>query len=188
MKASQLRKGNVVSINGAPYRVRDIEVSTPTARGGNTLYRVKFSGVTHGQNLDQSFKSNDTLEELVLDRRTITFLYSDPENYHFMDSESFEQYALTHEKLEGQKDYLVENMEGLSALLMNGEVVAIEIPAAVDLEIIETAPMIKGATATSRSKPATLSNGNVVQVPEYMAPGDWVRVNTETGKFIARSK
>lgn len=188
MKASQLKKGNVVSINGAPHKVRDIDVSTPTARGGNTIYRVKFYGVTTGQNLDQSFKSNDILEELTLDKRVITFLYSDPDNYHFMDSENYEQYSLSPDQLEGQKDYLVENMEGLFALLLNGEIIAIEIPAAVDLEIIETAPMIKGATATSRSKPATLSNGHVVLVPEYMAPGERVRVNTETGKFMARSK
>jgi len=188
MKASQLKKGNVVSINGAPHRVSSIDVSSPTARGGNTIYRVKFYGVTTGQNIDQSFKSNDILEEMILDRRAITFLYSDPESYHFMDSENFEQYSLTPDQLEEQRDYLVENMEGLFALLLNGEIVAIEIPAAVDLEIMETAPMIKGATATSRSKPATLSNGHVVQVPEYMAPGDWVRINTETGKFMARSK
>lgn len=188
MKASQLKKGNVVSINGAPFRVRDIEVSSPTARGGNTIYRVKFTGVTNGQNLDQSFKGNDNLEELILDRRAITFLYSDPENYHFMDSDSFEQYSIFPSMIEDQKDYLVENMEGISALLLDGKVVSIEIPAAVDLEIIDTAPMIKGATATSRSKPATLSNGHVVQVPEYMAPGDWVKVNTENGKFISRSK
>lgn len=188
MKASQLRKGNVVSINGAPYRVRDIDVSSPTARGGNTIYRVKFSGVTSSQNLDQSYKANDILEELTLDRRAVSFLYSDPENYHFMDSSSFDQYSISPDRIEDQKDYLVENMEGVFVLLMHGEVAAIEIPAAVDLEIIETAPMIKGATATSRSKPATLSNGHVVQVPEYMSPGDWVRVNTETGKFMARSK
>jgi elongation factor P len=188
MKASQLRKGHVVSLNGAPFRVRDIDVSTPTARGGNTLYRVKFTGVTTGQNLDQSFKSNDALEELTLDRRPITYLYNDPDGYHFMDAENFEQYSLGIDQVEDQKDWLIENMEGLSALLLEGRIVAIELPAAVDLDIVETAPMIKGATATSRNKPATLSNGRVVLVPEYLASGDRVRVNTETGKFMSRVK
>ena len=188
MKASQLRKSQVVSINGAPYRVRDIDVSTPTARGGNTIYRVKFSGVTNGQNLDQSFKSNDNLEELTLERRPISFLYNDQDNFHFMDSDNFEQYSLRPDQVDDQRDFLVENMEGLFALLLEGQIVAIELPATVDLEIVETAPMIKGATATSRNKPATLSNGRVVLVPEYMAAGDRVRVNTETGKFMSRAK
>ncbi|MBU1169902.1 MAG: elongation factor P-like protein YeiP [Proteobacteria bacterium] len=188
MKASQLRKGLVVSINGAPYRVRDIDVSTPTARGGNTMYRVKFTSIANGQNLDQSFKSNDNLDELILDHRPINFLYSDPDAYHFMDAENFEQYSLSADQVEDQKDWLVENMEGLFALLLDGQVVSIELPSAVDLEIVETAPMIKGATATSRNKPATLSNGRVVLVPEYLASGERVRVNTETCKFMSRSK
>lgn len=188
MKASQLRKGQVISLNDSAYRVRDIDISSPTARGGNTLYRVKFSAITTGQNLDQTFKSNDTLEELSLTKRPVNFLYSDPDAFHFMDTESYEQYSLTTEQLEDQKDWLEENMEGLLALLLEGNIVALELPSAVDLEITETAPMIKGATATSRNKPATLTNGRVVMVPEYMATGDRVRVNTETGKFMARAK
>ena len=188
MKASQLRKGHVVNLNGSPHRVRDFDVSTPTARGGNTLYRVKFTSITTGQNLDQSFKSTDSLEELTLDRRPITFLYSDPEAFHFMDAENFEQHSLSPDQVDDQSDWLVENMEGLFALLLDGQIVAIELPAAVDLEIVETAPMIKGATATSRNKPATLTNGRVVLVPEYLSSGDRVRVNTETGKFMARAK
>ncbi|MBI5897041.1 MAG: elongation factor P-like protein YeiP, partial [Desulfobacterales bacterium] len=90
------------------------------------------------------------------------------------------------DQLEEQKDWLVENMEGLGALMLDGQLVAVELPAAVALEIVETAPVIKGATATNRNKPATLTNGRVVQVPEYMSPGDRVRINTETGKFMAR--
>jgi elongation factor P len=186
MKASQLRKGNVISINGAPYRVRDIEMHTPTARGGNTLYRVRMTGIGHGQNLEQSFKSNDTLEELTLERKAVTFLYADQENFHFMDTENYEQYSLAADQLEDQKDWLVENMEGVWALMLDGRLAALELPAAVEMDVVETAPVIKGATATNRNKPATLNNGRVVQVPEYMAPGDRVRINTETGKFMAR--
>ena len=181
MKASQLRKGHVVSLNGSAYRVRDIDISSPTARGGNTLYRVRFTGITTGQNLDQTFKSNDTLDELSLTKRPVNYLYSDPDAFHFMDTESFEQYSLTTEQLDDQKDWLEENMEGLFAMLLDGQIVALELPSAVDLEIVETAPMIKGATATSRNKPATLANGRVVMVPEYLETGDRVRVNGSTG-------
>jgi elongation factor P len=186
MKASQLRKGNVVSINGAPYRVRDIEMQTPSARGANTLYRVRMSGITGSHNLEQTFKSNDILEELTLERKAVSFLYADPENFHFMDSQSFEQYSLPAGQLEDQKEWLVENMEGLWVLMLEGEPVALELPAAVEMDIVETAPILKGATATNRNKPAVLTNGRVVQVPEYMAPGDRVRINTETGRFMAR--
>lgn len=186
MKASQLRKGNVVSINGVPYQVRDIDISTPTARGGNTLYRVRLTAITSGQNLDQTFKGTDSLEEMDMVRRPITYLYSDQEDYHFMDAENYEQYSLHGDQIEDQRDWLVENMEGLTALMLDGQILTIELPSAVELEIVETAPVIKGATATNRNKPATLINGKVVLVPEYMAPGDRVRINTETGKFMAR--
>ncbi len=186
MKASQLRKGNVVSINGVACQVRDIDMQTPSARGANTLYRVRFTTIPGGQNLEQSYKSNDVLEELVLERRPMTYLYSDQDTFHFMDAENYEQYSLHVDQLEEQKDWLLDNMEGLTALMLEGQLAAIELPASVELEIVETAPIIKGATATNRNKPATLSNGRVVLVPEYMAPGDRVRINTETGKFMSR--
>lgn len=186
MKASQLRKGNVVSVNGAAYRVRDIEMQTPSARGGNTLFRVRLVGIPGGQNIEQTYKSNDVLEELSIERRSVQYLYTDQENYHFMDAENYEQYSLNGDDLEDQRDWLVENMEGLSAVMLDGQVVDIELPSAVEFEIVETAPVIKGATATNRNKPATLTNGRVVMVPEYLSPGDWVRINTETGKFMSR--
>ncbi len=188
LKASQLKKGNVVNINDQAFQVRSVDVSTPTARGSNTVYRVRFSGITTGQNLEQSFKGTDSLEELSLDRRPVSFLYGDQDTCHFMDSDNYEQYSLHHDQLEDQRNWLVENMEGITALMLEGSIVAIELPANVELEIADTAPVIKGATATNRNKPATLSNGHVVQVPEYMSPGEWVRVNTETGKFMARVK
>lgn len=188
MKANQLKKGNVVNINGLPYQVRHIDISTPTARGSNTLYRVRFTGITNGQNLDQTYKGTDVLEEMSLDRRAVSYLYSDQENCHFMDAQNYEQYSLHVDYLADRKDWLIDNLEGIVALMLDGRMLAIELPSAVDLEIVETAPVIKGATATNRNKPATLSNGRVVLVPEYMSPGEWVRVNTETGKFIARAR
>jgi len=188
MKASQLKKGHVINLNGQPYQVILIDISTPTARGGNTIYRVRFKGITSGQNLDQSYKGNDNLDEMTLDRRQVSFLYFDQENFHFMDAENYEQYSLHGDQVGDQRDWLSDNMEGIIALMLDGLVVGVELPANVELEITDTAPVIKGATATNRNKPATLSNGRVVQVPEYMSPGERVRVNTETGKFMSRVK
>ena len=186
MKASQLRRGHVVSVNGAAFRVRDVETQTPSARGANTLHRVRMIGIPGGQNLEQTFKSNDILEELSLERRQATYLYTDQENYYFMDGDTYEQFSLHVDEIAEQKDWLVENMDGLSALMLDGRMVAVELPPSVELEILETAPVLKGASATNRNKPATLSNGRVVQVPEYMSPGDHVRINTENGKFMSR--
>lgn len=188
LKANQLKKGNIVNINGLPYQVRHIDISTPTARGSNTLYRVKFHGVTNGQNLDQTYKGADTLEAMSLDRRAVSYLYSDKDSCHFMDADNYEQYNLHFDQLADQRDWLADDMEGIAALLHDGQILTIELPANVELEIVETAPVIKGATATNRNKPAILTNGRTVMVPEYMAPGERVRVNTETGKFMARAK
>jgi elongation factor P len=188
LKANQLKKGNVVNINGQPYQVRHIDISTPTARGSNTLYRVKLTGVTSGQNLDQTYKGTDVVEEMSVDRRAVSYLYGDQEYCHFMDTENYEQHSLHVDQLADQRDWLTDNMTGITALLLEDQIVGIELPATVDLEIVETAPVIKGATATNRNKPATLSNGHVVLVPEYMSPGEWVRVQTESGRFVARAK
>jgi elongation factor P len=188
LKASQLHKGHVVNIGGAAYQVKQVDTQTPSARGANTLYRVRLTGITTGQNLDQTFKSNDTLDEMMLERRSVSYLYRDQETFHFMDAENYEQYSLHADQLEEQEDWLTENMEGLTALMLDGEVVSVELPSAVEIEIVETAPVIKGATATNRNKPATLTNGRVVLVPDYLCDGERIRINTETGKFMARVK
>ncbi len=188
LKASQLRKGHVVNINSSAFQVKQVDIQTPSARGANTLYRVRFSGITSGQNIDQTYKGNDSLEEMSLDRRPVSFLYNEPETYYFMDAENYEQYSLHADQLGDQRDWIVDNMTGITALLLDGQIVAIELPVTVDLEIVETAPVIKGATATNRNKPATLANGRVVLVPDHMSAGDRVRINTETGKFMSRAK
>jgi elongation factor P len=187
-KACNLKKGNVVNINDQPYQVKTIDVHTPSARGANTLYKVRFSNVATGQKLDETYKGNDLLEEVDLDRRPASFLYQDQSMYTFMDADNYEQYTLSEDYLEGQIQWLSDGLEGITVLLLNGNPLCIELPAAMDLEIVETAPALKGASATNRTKPATLSNEVVVQVPEYLAAGEIIRVNTETGKFMSRAK
>lgn len=187
-KASSLKKGNVVSIDGQPFIVKQIDVHTPTARGANTLYRVRFASLVTGQKLDQTYKGADMLEEMTVDKRQASYLYRDQDIYIFMDSGNFEQYAMPSEALLGQLQWLMEGMEGITVLLRDGLPLCIEIPATIDLEIVTTSPSIKGASATNRNKPAELSNGVTVLVPEYMAPGEMIRVNTETGQYISRAK
>jgi len=187
-KASNLKKGHVVSINDLPYQVKQIDVHTPSARGANTLYKVRFNCVSTGQKLDQTFKGNEVLEDVDLEKRPASYLYSDQDMFTFMDSENYEQYTLSGENLEDQVQWLTDGLENIVVFLQNGYPLCIEIPASMDLEIVETAPSIKGASATNRTKPATLSNGITVQVPEYLSTGEVIQVNTETGKYMSRVK
>jgi elongation factor P len=186
-KASNLKKGDVVRLKNQIYAARHIEVQTPSARGSATLYKVRFAEVRTGQKLDQVFKGNDDLEEVELERRPASYLYRDGDMYIFMDSGSYEQHALSAEALGEDADWLSDGMEGILVLLLDGQPLCIQLPQTVELEIVDTPPVIKGATATNRNKPATLSNGVVVQVPEYIESGTRIRVNTETGKFMARA-
>ncbi|MDP4978606.1 MAG: elongation factor P-like protein YeiP [Desulfobacterales bacterium] len=188
LKASNLKKGNIVLINGHPYQAKQIDVQTPSARGANTLYKVRFAAIPSGQKLEQAFKGNDTLDEVDLERRPINFLYKDRDFFTFMDTDNYEQYTLAEELLGEQALWLSEGLEGITALLLSGNIIAIELPASVDLEIAETAPVIKGATATNRNKPAVLSNGVTVLVPEYLAAGEVVRINIELVRFMSRVK
>jgi len=188
IKACNLQKGHIVDIGGQPCRVLHIDVQTPSARGANTLYKVSLAQIPGGQKVNQTFKGNDSLEEMEMDRRPVSFLYRDRETLTFMDGENYEQYTLSEESLGDLSQWLVEGMEGIGALLLDGNVLTIELPAAVDLEIVETAPAIKGATATNRNKPATLSNGITVMVPEYLDTGTVIRVNTDTGRYMSRAK
>jgi elongation factor P len=187
-KACNLQKGHVVNLNDQPCQVKNIEVHTPSARGANTLYKVRFSNVATGQKIDQTFKGNDLLEEVELERRPASFLYRDQTLYTFMDAENYEQYTLSEDYLEGQTQWLTDGLEGITVLLLNDSPLCVELPAAMDLEIVETAPALKGASVTNRTKPATLANGFVVQVPEYLSSGETIRVNTESGKFMSRAK
>jgi elongation factor P len=186
IKACNLQKGQIVAVNGQPYQVKAIDVQTPSARGANTLYKVRLQAVIGTGKLEQTYKGTDTLAEMELERRPVSFLYRDQDMFTFMDTENYEQYCLARQAIEDQIPWLAEGVEGISARLLDGQILSIELPAAVDLEIVETVPAIKGATATNRNKPAVLANGVTVMVPEYLAAGDVIRVNTDTGKFMSR--
>ena len=187
LKASNLKKGNVVTINQQIYMVKHIDVKTPSARGALTLYKVRLMNVQNGQKLDQSFKGNDMLEDVELSRRPVQYIFKEGNLYTFMDTEDYNQYTLGEETIEDQSVWLIDNLEGITALLSDGRIISIELPQTIQLDITDTSPAIKGATVTGRTKSATLSNGVVVQVPEYMAAGERVKVNTETGKFMSRA-
>jgi elongation factor P len=186
-RASELKPGMVVEINDTPYIVRSLEVKSPTARGGTTLYKFRFNNLKTGQKLDESYKGDDILKEVECTRIRLQFSYIDGSQYVFMNTEDYSQYALDAEDLEEQIGYMTEGLEGIAGLLIDDKLIAIELPAAVNLEVTYTDPSIKGQTATGRTKPAKLSTGLEIQVPEYIETGEVVKVNTTTGKFSSRA-
>ena len=185
-KACELKRGSIVKINGAPHIVKKLEAKSPSSRGAATLYKVRFNNMQSGQKLDESFKGDDFLKEIDCIKRQVQYSYIDGESYIFMDMEDYTQHGLDSEDLAEQVGYLTEGMEGITALLVDGKILGVELPLAVTLTITDTAPGIKGGAA-GRTKPAILSTGLEIQVPEYLECGEAVKVNTTTGKFISKA-
>ena len=186
-KASELKRGMAIGINGIPHAVKNVEAKSPSSRGANTLYKIRFKNLKTGQKLDESYKSDELLKEADCIRVPVQYSYTDGDNVILMNSEDFSQYEVAIENIEDLMVYVTEGLEGLTALLMDGVLLSVELPQSVDLEIIDTAPGIKGATAASRTKPATLKTGLEVQIPEYIETGEIIKVNTGTGKFMSRA-
>jgi len=186
-RASELKKGSVVEVDGEVYIARQIDKRNPSARGAATLYKIRFFNVRNGQKLEQTLKGDDFVKEGNLTRRSVQYSYREDDLIYFMDTENYSQYALSAELLEEQLQYMTEDLEGMIAMLVDGQVAGIEIPQNVELEITETAPGLKAASASARTKPALLSTGIEIQVPEYLESGERIKVNTTTGKFVSRA-
>lgn len=186
-KACDLKKGHVVEINDEPYIVKHIDVKTPSARGAVTLYKVRFNSIKTKQKYEASYKGNDALNEVILQRKPVQYLYPEGDLHVFMDSQEYSQYMISADDIEDELVWLTDGMEGVVGLIVDDKMVAIEIPVSLVFQISETAPGIKGASATARTKTAVLSNGVEIQVPDYLESGEMVKVNTETRKFISRA-
>jgi elongation factor P len=185
--AKDFKRRMVVEIDGAPHMIEQIQVQTPSARGAATLYKVKARNLKTRARVEKTFRGTDALSEASFERRPVQFLYRDPDGYFFMDAADFNQFSLTVDDLRDQAPFLTENMEGIEALMVDDEVIAIELPDTVALPIVETAPGVRGNSATGRTKPATLSTGHVVHVPEHLEPGVTIRVDTRTGEYLGRA-
>jgi len=186
-KASDLKQGSAIDINGEPYAVKKIEVRNPTSRGASTLYKIRFAHMKTKQKLDETYKGDDFLKEADCSKLMVQYSYHDGESYTFMNLETYEQYTLNAEDIEGQSQYLTEGLEGILILLLDDTPLGIELPATVSLQIVETPPAMKGASATKRNKPAQLTTGLEVQVPEYIETGETIKVNTDSGKYMSRA-
>jgi elongation factor P len=187
MKASDTKKGNVVEHDGTVYQVRDIERSAPTARGGNVTFRFTLYSIPGGRKFDLSLRADDDLKEMELVRRAANYSYRDGEAFVFLDAEDYTPYMLDPEMVGDSAAWIVEGVEGYYVQLIDDVPVAMQVPTSVVLTVVDTAPELKGASATKRTKPATLDTGIEIQVPEYITTGEKVWVNTVTGEFSGRA-
>ncbi len=187
IKACDLKKSSVIDIDGTPHIIQKISSQSPTARGGTTIYKVRFRNVSTKQKVDQTYRGDDALQEASFDTNEVQYLYKDGDRYNFMDLESYEQFELFREDLEDCIPFLVEDMEGIIALVSEGRILTLRMPDTIELEIVECPPAMKGASATSRTKPATLTTGLIVQVPEYIESGETIKVDTKERKYLSRA-
>lgn len=186
-KANELKRGQIIDINNVPHAVKTIDCKSPSSRGASTIYKIRYNNLVTGQKLDESHKADDMLKEADCQRTRVQYSYLDGDSVVFMDIEDYSQYTVSLDELGEDYLYITEGLEGITALLSDGKVLGIELPQVVEMEVVETDPSIKGASATSRTKPARLVTGLEIQVPEYLSTGEIVKINTTTGKFMSRA-
>lgn len=179
-----MKKGMLIKVGADLFRVLELQHVTPGNLRG--FVRVKFRNIRNGTLSDQKLRSEDTVERAVLDEREMQYLYKDGESFHFMDTSTFEQLHIDAEGLGDNVNYLIPDAL-IKVEFYGSEPVGIELPPTVDLVVEDTAPGIKGATASAQVKPARLETGLVVNVPPFVNTGDKVRVSTESGEYLSRA-
>jgi elongation factor P len=182
--ATRLKKGMIIKLDNELYRIHDLMHVTPGNLRG--FVRVKARNLRTQSMSEQKLRSEDVIERATLDEKEMQFLYSDGDGYHFMDTETYEQIHMSGDTLGESVGFLKPEMT-IRVEFYGSEPVGIELPQTVDLKVVETVPGIKGATATNQMKPATLETGMIVQVPPFVDEGDVIRVNTDTGEYLARA-
>ena len=182
------KRGLRILLDGDPYVILDVFVQTPSARGASSLTKVKVRNLRTGQVFDRTFRGGDRVEEPNLELRPVQFLYTDGEGFHFMDTQSYDQFTLAAAEIGDQAGYLKEGLEGIRSIVFNERVISIDLPNTVVLRVVDTAPTMRAATATAQTKPATLETGLVIQVPGYLEAGELVQVDTRDARFAGRAK
>jgi elongation factor P len=185
--AIDIKRKMYFEFENAPYYCMDVDVSTPTARGGQTLIRLKMRNLLTRAVFDKTFKAGEKFKEPDLETVEASYLYSDGEGAHFMDQESFETITLTNDKLGDALEFM---LEGVIVRIdkFNGNPIGLELPTQVELAVTYTEPGVRGDTASGAvTKPARLETGLEIRVPFFIKEGEKVRVNTESREFAGRA-
>jgi len=183
--ATQLRAGMTIIHEGGPYKVLSVNHVTPGK--GRGMVQSKLRSLETGVKKEYRFRSEDRVERAYLEQREMEFLYDEGSRYYFMDTENYEQISLTSDDLEDSISYLSPNVRFMIEFF-EGKPVGVEPPQLVELKVVETPPHLKGATATTSQKSATLENGMVVSVPSFIEVGDVIKIDTREGKYLERVK
>jgi elongation factor P len=184
ISSNDFKTGISIELDGDAYQVVEFQHVKPGK--GSAFVRTKLRNVRTGAIVETTFNAGEKMPRAHLDRRDMQYLYNDGEYYVVMDMENYEQTNLTEEQIGEGKNYLKENMT-LSVLFFKGNIMGVDMPGQVELEVIETEPGIKGDTASGGNKPATLETGYVVRVPFFINVGDVLRINTKNGEYIERA-
>lgn len=183
INVGEIRKGIMIELDGQLYQIVDFQ-HIKMGRGSAQV-RLKLRNVKNGAIADRSFQATEKFQRVRLDHRTVQYLYSDDDQYHFMDTETFDQITLSRAILLDAVNFLKENLT-MELLSYNDQPLGVELPITVELEIVQTDPGFKGDTATGGTKPATMETGLVVQVPLFVNQGERIKVDTRTGTYLER--
>ena len=187
MKANEIKRGSFIHYDGQNIVIKSVFCQTASSRSGNTIYKMKGQVLVTKKKFEHGFLGDENVDVIDVNRSAVQPLYREGDAWVFMDNESYEQYTLADEDIQDELPFLMEGLEGINALVVEEQIMGIELPASVVLTIEETAPGIKGASSSARTKPATLSTGLVVQVPEYLSSGQAIKINTETQEYLSRA-
>jgi len=187
IEAIEIKRKMYFEFENAPYHCIDVEVSKPTARGGQTLVRVKMRNLLTRAVFDRTFKAGEKFAEPDLDTIDASFMYADSAGFHFMDQDSFETLTLADDKVGADRELLVDNLI-VQVQKYNGNPIGLQFPPHVELTVMSTEPGVRGDTASGGvTKPATLQTGLEIRVPLFIKEGDRVKVHTETREFAGRA-
>jgi elongation factor P len=183
--ATQIRRGMVIVFEGQPCKVVEFRHHTP----GNlrAMIQTKLRNIRTGSSFEHRFRSADTVERASMEQHEMEYLYSDGSHHHFMNTETFDQTALSGEDLGDAAQWLTPGLK-IQAEFYEGAPIGIDLPPSLELEVKQTEPSLKGATVSNVNKPATLENGVIIQVPPFINEGDRIRVDPVEGRYIERAR
>ena len=184
-ESSDLRKGLKIEIDGDPYEVTDFQFVKPGK--GQALYKCRLKNMINGTQFDKTYRSGEKFNPADLEEQQMEYLYTDGNEYHFMNTSTYEQETVTAGQLGDSVRMLKENIV-CDVLLFKGRPIGVSLPNFIDMRVVKADPWVKGDTASGSSKPAEMETGLVVQVPPFIEEGEMIRIDTRTGQYVERVK
>ena len=182
---SDLRKGLTIAIDNEPYTVISFEFTKPGK--GQGIYRTRLRNMLSGAIIDRTYRSGESLQQAILEQRTMQYLYHESGTYYFMDTQSYEQMGISEDALGDAANYLIDNVS-VEVLFYQERPIGVNVPNFVNLRVVKSAPWTKGDTSSSDLKTVTLETGVQMKVPPFVTEGELVQIDTRTGTYVTRIK